>query len=66
MPIGRDGVRPQARRQRWRRAHYMRIKYYPSKDALAVIQDRIGPGLHGTLTAVIDALLLAAAGELPE
>lgn len=52
--------------QRWRRAHNRRIDYYPSDEAQAIIDTRTGPFPEGTYSAVIDALILTAAGELPE
>lgn len=51
--------------QRWRRARYRRIDYYPSDAAQAVIDARTGPFAGGSYASVIDALVLAAA-ELPE
>jgi len=47
--------------QRHRRALYARIDYYPSDEALRVIR-----GQPGDYSRVIDTLVLAGAGELPE
>ncbi len=52
--------------QRWRRARYRRIDYYPSKAAQAVIDARTGRLAGGDYSSVIDRLILTAAGELPE
>jgi hypothetical protein len=49
--------------QRQRRRIYPRIDYYPSKDALAVI-DRCALGRD--YSSAIDELVLAGADELPE
>jgi len=52
--------------QRERRNLYPRIDYYPSKAAVAVIHARTGHFAGGDSSSVIDALVLIAAGELPE
>ena len=51
--------------QRERRLQYRRIDYYPSDEAQAVI-DAITVRSYGNYSTVIDALVLAAAEELPE
>ena len=52
--------------QRARRASYPRIDYYPSPEALAVIAPRLSHCAGGSYSAVIDALIVEAAGDLPE
>jgi hypothetical protein len=52
--------------QHERRRMYPRIDYYPSKTAVAVIHARTGRFAGGDYSSVIDALVLIAAGELPE
>lgn len=52
--------------QRWRRARYRRIDYYPSEAALAVIEAELSPRPGGDFSGVIDRLILTAVGELPE
>jgi hypothetical protein len=52
--------------QRYRRSVYSRIDYYPSDAALSVIMPLIGSHADRTYSAVIDRLITAAAGELPE
>lgn len=52
--------------QRERRRDYRRIDYYPSKDAQAVIDARTRPFVDGDYSSVIDRLVLAGAGGLPE
>lgn len=47
--------------QRKRRAMYARIDYYPGDKALRIIGQQ-----RGDYSSVIDALVLIAAGELPE
>jgi hypothetical protein len=48
--------------QRQRRATYRRIDYYPSPDALAVIEQRTHRFAGGDYSTVIDALVIACAG----
>ena len=52
------------RLQRERRQRYPRIDYYPSKEALAIIEAvaRTRRGVDGTWGAVIDALVCCASG----
>jgi MoxR-like ATPase len=52
--------------QRERRLRYRRIDYYPRDEAQAVIDSRTGRRGCGDYSSVIDALVLAAADELPE
>ncbi|QEE24703.1 hypothetical protein CS053_09455 [Rhodanobacter glycinis] len=52
--------------QRARRRQYPRIDYYPSDAARAVMMVNAGDYPGGDFSAVIDRLILAAAGELPE
>ncbi|MFC5582896.1 hypothetical protein [Rhodanobacter terrae] len=52
--------------QRERRRLHPRIDYYPSKAAQALIEARAGCFVGGDYSSVIDALLLAGAGEFPE
>jgi len=52
--------------QRWRRERNRRIDYYPGKDAQAVIDARTSRRAGGDYSSVIDALVIAGAGELPE
>ncbi|HEX7128731.1 MAG TPA: hypothetical protein VF217_01530 [Rhodanobacteraceae bacterium] len=52
--------------QRERRASLRRIDYHPGAEAQAVIDARCGPFAGGDYSAVIDALVLAGAAELPE
>ncbi len=52
--------------QRERRQRNPRIDYSPSREAMAAIRARLYPAVGGTLSAVIDALVLAGAAELPE
>ena len=52
--------------QRERRQRYPRIDYYPGKQARAVIMANTGNYPGGDYSTVIDRLILAAAGELPE
>lgn len=49
--------------QRQRRRMYPRIDYYPSKDALAVIERRAAGRDY---SSAIDELVLAGTDELPE
>ena len=51
--------------QRERRLQYRRIDYYPSEEAQAVIDAAIVRG-YPNYSSAIDALVLAAADELPE
>lgn len=48
-------------RQRARRTSHRRMDYYPSAEAQAVILARVGPGVNGCLSAIINRLVLAAA-----
>jgi hypothetical protein len=52
--------------QRERRSRHVRIDYYPSKAAQDAICARAGCFVGGDYSAVIDALVLAGAGEFPE
>ena len=52
--------------QRWRRKHSRRIDYYPGEDAQRIIDARTFPAAGGDYSGVIDALVLAGAGRLPE
>ena len=52
--------------QRWRRARMRRIDYMPGKDALRAIEQRTHRSVGGDYSSVIDALVIAGAGELPE
>jgi hypothetical protein len=52
--------------QRARRRMYRRIDYYPSDEAQDVIDSRTGRRGGGDYSSVIDALVIAGAGELPE
>lgn len=52
--------------QRERRRRYPRIDYYPGKNALAVIMANAESRSGCDYSTVIDRLILAAAGELPE
>lgn len=52
--------------QRYYRAHARRIDYYPSEEAQAIIDARTGPLADGDYSSIINALVLAGAGELPE
>ncbi len=52
--------------QRERRQRYPRIDYYPGKEAQAIIMATAGNRAGGDFSTVIDGLILAAAGELPE
>lgn len=52
--------------QRERRASYPRIDYYPSPEALAVIAPRLSNRAGGNYSSVIDAMIMEAAGDLPE
>ena len=52
--------------QRERRRLHPRIDYYPSKAAQALIEARAGCFVGGDYSSVIDALMLAGAGEFPE
>jgi hypothetical protein len=52
--------------QRERRKHYRRIDYYPGEDAQRIIDARTFPAAGGDYSSVIDALVLAGAGRLPE
>jgi hypothetical protein len=52
--------------QRQRRQSITRIDYQPSDAALAVIQLRLAPRVGGDYSSVIDALILAGRGALPE
>jgi len=52
--------------QRDRRRMYPRIDYCPSKAAQAAIDARAGCFAGGNYSAVIDALVLAGAGQFPE
>lgn len=52
--------------QRARRRMYPRIDYYPGDAARAVIVAIAGDYPGGDFSAVIDCLILSAAGELPE
>jgi hypothetical protein len=52
--------------QRERRNLYPRIDYYPSKAVVTVIHAHTGRFAGGDYSSVIDALVLIAAGELPE
>ncbi|WEN13720.1 hypothetical protein PY254_10730 [Rhodanobacter sp. AS-Z3] len=52
--------------QRWRRRQYPRIDYYPSEEALAVIETYTGNHAGGNFSSVIDRLILSAADDLPE
>jgi hypothetical protein len=52
--------------QRARRQRYPRIDYYPSEAALALIEVNLRNRAGGDFSSVIDRLILAAAGELPE
>jgi len=46
--------------QRKRRAMYPRIDYYPCKEVLALIRERMHGSVGGDQSSVIDALVLAA------
>ena len=52
--------------QRWRRAKYRRIDYYPSREAAKVIDGLIRRSVGVDYSRVIDRLVLAAVDELPE
>ena len=52
--------------QRERRLQHRRIDYYPSDEAQDVIDSRTGRRGGGDYSSVIDALVIAGAGELPE
>jgi hypothetical protein len=52
--------------QRARRRRYPRIDYYPSDAVRAVIMANTGDYPGGDFSTVIDRLILAAAGGLPE
>lgn len=47
-------------RQRLRRAVRRRMDYYPSDKAREAILARVGPGVNGALSAIINRLVLAA------
>ncbi len=53
-------------KQRERRRTYLRIDYYPSKAAQAVIYARAGHFVGGDYSSVIDALVLRGSVEIPE
>lgn len=46
------------RLQRERRASLARIDYYPSREALAVIEHLIDTGSRNSLTGVLDAIVI--------
>lgn len=52
--------------QRARRRQYPRIDYYPGEAAQAVITANAGNFPGGDFSTVIDRLILAGVGELPE
>lgn len=52
--------------QRERRQRCRRIDYYPGPEAQAIIDARCGRWAGGDYSSVIDALILAGAGRLPE
>lgn len=52
--------------QRYRRKQNRRIDYYPGSDAQRIIDARTFRAVGGDFSSVIDALVLAGAGELPE
>lgn len=52
--------------QRERRQRLRRIDYYPSEDAQAAIDARTHGREGGDYSSVIDALIRAGAGRLPE
>lgn len=52
--------------QRARRRRFARIDYQPSEAALAVIRARLTRRAGGDYSSVIDALVVAASGKLPE
>lgn len=50
--------------QRKRRKVYRRIDYYPSTEALRVIERRTHPHVTGTYSAIIDTLVFAGEAAL--
>ena len=52
--------------QRERRLQYRRIDYYPSEDALGVIERRTHRSVGGDYSSIIDALVIAGGRKLPE
>ena len=52
--------------QRQRRQRHRRIDYQPSAGALAIIEAKLTPRIGGDFSSVIDRLILAATGNLPE
>jgi len=51
--------------QRSRRARMRRIDYYPSRDALAVIEGMWGRSMGQDFSSIIDRLVLAVS-DIPE